>query len=136
MLYRDSLVLFKKKQVQFKEELHSWLLPMTSFNTAKLRTVCSQEGENDVGMIRSFKKNKLLCTFSNFENKLLPNDLIIVKNHGDDEEDVEEEFGDVQAKLEVQFMSSSTLPQSSRAACTKTDSSILDILHMHRKIRR
>ena len=30
-----------------------------------------------------------------FENKLLPNDLIIVRNHGDDEEDVGEEFGGV-----------------------------------------
>ena len=28
-----------------------------------------------------------------FENKLLPNNLIIVRNHGDDEEDVGEEFG-------------------------------------------
>ena len=28
-----------------------------------------------------------------FKNKLLPNDLIIVRNHGDDEEDVREEFG-------------------------------------------
>jgi len=28
-----------------------------------------------------------------FENKLLPNDLIIVRNHGDDDEDVGEEFG-------------------------------------------
>ena len=27
-----------------------------------------------------------------FENKLLPNDLIIVRNHGDDEEDVGKEF--------------------------------------------
>ena len=30
-----------------------------------------------------------------FENKLLPSDLIIVRNHGDDEEDVGEEFGGV-----------------------------------------
>ena len=30
---------------------------------------------------------------SGFENKLLPNDLIIVTNHGDDEEDVGDEFG-------------------------------------------
>ena len=30
---------------------------------------------------------------SGFENKLLSNDLIIVRNHGDDEEDVTEEFG-------------------------------------------
>ena len=32
---------------------------------------------------------------SGFENKLLPNDLIIVRNYGDDEEDVGEEFGGV-----------------------------------------
>ena len=30
-----------------------------------------------------------------FENKLLPNDLIIVRNHGDDEEDIGGEFGGV-----------------------------------------
>ena len=30
---------------------------------------------------------------SEFENKLLPNDLIIVRNHGDDDENVGEEFG-------------------------------------------
>ena len=30
-----------------------------------------------------------------FENKLLPNDLIIVRNYGDDDEDVGEEFGGV-----------------------------------------
>ena len=30
-----------------------------------------------------------------FENKLLPNNLIIVRNHGVDEEDVGEEFGGV-----------------------------------------
>ena len=32
---------------------------------------------------------------SRFENKLLPNDLIIVRNYGDDDEDVGEEFGGV-----------------------------------------
>jgi hypothetical protein len=32
--------------------------------------------------------NSFLCSFTNyFENQLLPNDLIIVRNHGDDEED-------------------------------------------------
>ena len=30
-----------------------------------------------------------------FENKILPNDLIIVRNHGDDEEDIGGEFGGV-----------------------------------------
>ena len=32
---------------------------------------------------------------SGFENKSLPNDLIIVRNRGDDEENVGEEFGGV-----------------------------------------
>jgi hypothetical protein len=33
--------------------------------------------------------NSLLCSSTNYlENHLLPNDLIIVRNHGDDEEDV------------------------------------------------
>ena len=32
---------------------------------------------------------------SRSENKLLPNDLIIIRNYGDDEEDVGEEFGGV-----------------------------------------
>jgi hypothetical protein len=33
--------------------------------------------------------NSFLCSSINYlENRLLPNDLIIVKNHGDDEEDV------------------------------------------------
>ena len=32
---------------------------------------------------------------SGFENKLLPSDLIIVRNHGDDEEDVGEDIGGV-----------------------------------------
>jgi hypothetical protein len=32
--------------------------------------------------------NSFLCSFSNyFENQLLPNNLIIVRNHGDDQED-------------------------------------------------
>ena len=41
--------------------------------------------------VSSFQIN-LLC---GFENKLLPNDLIIVRNHGDDDEDVGQEFGGV-----------------------------------------
>ena len=39
-------------------------------------------------MMSSFQIN----LSSRFENKLLPNDLIIVRNHGYDEEDVGEEF--------------------------------------------
>ena len=41
--------------------------------------------------VSSFQINLL----SRFENKLLHNDLIIFRNHGDDEEDVGEEFGGV-----------------------------------------
>ena len=39
--------------------------------------------------VSSFQMN-LSC---GLENKLLPNDLIIIRNHGDDEENVGEEFG-------------------------------------------
>ena len=68
---------------------------------------------------------------SGFENKLLPNDLIIVRNHGDDEEDVGEEFGGVvdqqgqpsgvggQAELEAQSKSSSSLLRIPGTARTK-----------------
>ena len=54
-----------------------------------------------------------------FENKLLPNDLIIVRNHGDDEEDVGEEFGGVVDELEAQSKSSSSLLRSPGVARTK-----------------
>ena len=53
---------------------------------------------------------------SEFENRLLPNDLIIVRNYGDDGEDVGEEFG---AELEAQSKSSSSLLWSPGAAHTK-----------------
>ena len=56
---------------------------------------------------------------SGFENKLLPNDLIIVRNHGDDEEDVGEEFGGVVDELEAQSKSSSSLFRSPGVARTK-----------------
>ena len=39
--------------------------------------------------VSSFQMN-LSC---GLENKLLPNDLIIIRNHGDDEEEIGEEFG-------------------------------------------
>jgi hypothetical protein len=55
-------------------------------------------------MVRSF-----LCSYTNyFENQLLPNDIIIVRNHGDDEEDkwgikrAVERQGDVHIKVEIQ----------------------------------
>ena len=55
---------------------------------------------------------------SEFENRLLPNDLIIVRNHGDDEEDVAEEFGGVVDELEVQSKSNSCLIRSRIANVT------------------
>ena len=45
----------------------------------------------DYNMVSSFQIN----LSSGFENKLLPNDLIIVRNHRDGDEDVGEEFGGV-----------------------------------------
>ena len=56
---------------------------------------------------------------SRFENKLLPNDLIIVRNHGDDEEDIGEEFGGVVDELEAQSKSSLSLLRSPGTARTK-----------------
>jgi hypothetical protein len=54
--------------------------------------------------------NLFLCSSTNyFENRLLPNDLIIVRNHGDDEEEdkqdtkkVLERQGDVHINVEIQ----------------------------------
>jgi hypothetical protein len=53
--------------------------------------------------------NSFLCSSTNyFENRLLPNDLITVRNHGDDEEDeqgnkrVLESQGDMHMKVEIQ----------------------------------
>ena len=60
-----------------------------------------------------------------FENKLLPNDLIIVRNHGDDEEETGEEFGDlVETELEAQSKSSSSLSRSPGAVCTEIDAQV------------
>ena len=58
-----------------------------------------QEGEDDESttpsdMTIDYKVSSFQINLSSgFENKLLTNDLIIVRNHGDDEEDVGEEFG-------------------------------------------
>jgi hypothetical protein len=53
--------------------------------------------------------NSFLCSSTNyFENRLLPNDLIIVRNHGDDKEDEQdikralERQGDAHIKVEMQ----------------------------------
>jgi hypothetical protein len=52
--------------------------------------------------------NSLLCSSTNyFENQLLPNNLIIVRNHGDDQEDdwdikgAQERQGDAYIKMEI-----------------------------------
>jgi hypothetical protein len=52
--------------------------------------------------------NSLLCFSTNyFENRLFPNDLIIIRSHGDDEEDerdikrVQERQGDAHIKVEI-----------------------------------
>ena len=84
---------------------------------------------------------------SRFENKLLPNDLIIVRNHGNDE-DVGQELGGVvdqqmasksswrpnpcQVQVYLGVQDKSTLK---RMLKTHTDS-VLDILHMHGKLIR
>jgi hypothetical protein len=78
-----------KQLVQFQEGEHYWLLPMThSSIAAKLQTVCFQEGENDVGMTRmdttiheEHMVSLFLCIFSNFDNKLLPKEIILIRNN-------------------------------------------------------
>jgi hypothetical protein len=59
--------------------------------------------------------NSFLCSSTNyFKNRLLPNDLIIVRNHGDEEEDewdikrVHERQGDVHIKVEIKSNLEST----------------------------
>jgi hypothetical protein len=56
--------------------------------------------------------NSFLCSSTKyFENRLLPNDSIIVRNHGDDEEDEQdikralERQGDAHIKVEIQSTS-------------------------------
>jgi hypothetical protein len=54
------------------------------------------------------KVNLFLCSSTNyFENRLLPNDLIVVRNHGDDEKDEQDikralgRQGDAHIKVEI-----------------------------------
>jgi hypothetical protein len=73
--------------------------------------------------------NLFLCSSTNyFENQLLPNDLIIVRNHGDDEEDER----DIKRELERQGDAHLGFKLMYRTH-TKLD---LDVLHMHGKRRR
>ena len=75
----------------------------------------------DYNKVSSFQIN----LSSRFENKLLPYDLIIVRNHGDDDKDVGGSLEawwtskGSQAELEAQSKSSSSLLRSPGAACTK-----------------
>jgi hypothetical protein len=69
--------------------------------------------------------NSFLCSFTNnFENRLLPNDLIIVRNHGDDEVDewdtkgVLERQGDAHIKAQIQANSESRSLTSSPTQST------------------
>ena len=115
-----------KKQVHFKEGEQYWLLP-TPYHPTKIKsgTVCCKEKEDDEGMTHSdttidYKVSSFQINLSSeFENRLLPNDLIIVRNHGDDEEDIGEEFGGVVDELEAQSKSSSSLLRSPGVARTK-----------------
>ena len=58
--------------------------------------VCCDESTTPSDMTIDYKVSSFQINLSSgFENKLLPNDLIIARNHGDDEEDIGEEFGGV-----------------------------------------
>jgi hypothetical protein len=94
--------------------------------------------------------NLFLCSSTNyFDNSLLPNDLIIVRNHGDDDEDERdikralERQGDghikveIQSNLEFQSLTLSQLGVQDHTGFilmyrmhTKSD---LDVLYMHGK---
>jgi hypothetical protein len=73
----------------------------------------------------------LYCSINYFENRLLLNDLIIVRNHGDDEEDewdikrVLEREGDAHIKVEIQsnseFQSLTLSPTRSPGRCLQID---------------
>lgn len=94
ILLASSSSFILKKHIKFQEGKHYWLLPMTSSTTiAKLLMVCLQEGENDVGMTcmdtaisEQHKVSLFICSFSNFENGLLPNKFIVIRNHGEAQE--------------------------------------------------
>jgi len=128
-----------KKQVYFKEGEQYWLLPTPYLPTKiKPRTDCCQEGEDDESKTPSdttidYKVSSFQINLSSgFENKLLHNDLIIVRNHGDDEEDIGEEFGDVvdqqgqrvggpiQVKFESASESRSNPHQNQRPGCIRS----------------
>jgi hypothetical protein len=87
-------------------------------------------------MMSSFQIN----LSSRFENKLLPNDLIIVRNHGYEEEDVGEEFegavdrqeqpSRVGGPIQVEFKSAS----EPRAAFSKNNTTATYGVHFRRSL--
>jgi hypothetical protein len=115
LIISSSSSLVFKKQAHFQNGEHCWLLNRTSSTPAlKLRTVCFQEGENDEDMTRMYtniirtylgrdmddeyviclcitirakdKVSLFLCyLFTYFENRLLPKNIIVIRNHGDDD---------------------------------------------------
>jgi len=65
-------------------------------HTAKLKHTANDESTTPSDTTIDYKVSSFQINLSSgFENKLLPNDIIIVRNHGDDEEDIGEEFGDM-----------------------------------------
>jgi hypothetical protein len=74
--------------------------------------------------------HSFLCSSAyNIESRLLPNDLIVLRNQGEDHGgQMLKSQGDVHEKVANQ--SNSELPSSSPTR------SLLDVLHRHRKLRR
>jgi hypothetical protein len=61
------------------------------YNTVKPRMVCFEEGRNDEDMncldttIQADDKvSSFICTFGNSKNRLLPNVINLIRNHGED----------------------------------------------------
>ena len=106
-----------------------------------------QEGEDDEVTTPSdttidYKVSSFQINLSSrFKNKLLPNDLIFVRNHGDDEEDIGEEFGGlvdqqgqpsrvggpIQVEFESASESRSSPHQNQRPGCIRSPFGMLFI---------
>jgi hypothetical protein len=88
--------------------------PSPAFDIASLMRTCLSwiQPYSHEAIVRHLLNtvNLFLCSSTNyFENRLLPNDLIIVRNHGDDEEDKQEikraleSQGDVHINMEIKL---------------------------------
>ena len=79
-----------EKHIKFEEDQHCWLLPTTCPPTKlKPRMVCCQEGKDDEDMTPSDttiddKVSSFICTIANSKNRLLPNDINMTRNYGED----------------------------------------------------